>query len=116
MAKRGDRAAPPPAKDEWDLVFADNSSAKGWDELSRHAPGPLRDAWKILRADPREGAPYNRMHQLKAGFKTRAVGGVEYEQWQYEVTGGGRLWYCVDDKRRVLHITYAGTGHPSRTD
>lgn len=115
MPKRGDRAAPPPGKDEWDLVFADNSAAKGWEELARQAPGPLREAWLILCSDPRDGAPRNRMHRLKADFKTRIVGAVSYEQWQYEVTGGGRIWYCIDDLHRMLHITYAGTRHPTRT-
>ena len=37
-------------------------------------------------------------------------------QWQYEVTGGGRIWYLIDDPRRTVWITYAGTGHPKPTD
>ncbi|MGH8901772.1 MAG: hypothetical protein ACRDYA_08825 [Egibacteraceae bacterium] len=98
------------------MVFADNGAAKGWEQLAAQAPGPLREAWLVLRLDPRDGAPRNRMHRLKADFKNRAVAGTSYEQWQYEVTGGGRIWYCIDDARGVLHITYAGTGHPARTD
>ncbi|MGH8929572.1 MAG: hypothetical protein ACRDZO_02750 [Egibacteraceae bacterium] len=116
MPKRGDRAAPPPARDEWDLVFADNGAAKGWEQLAAQAPGPLREAWLILRSDPREGAPRNRMHRLKADLKSRVVAGISYEQWQYEVTGGGRIWYGIDDPRHTLQITHAGTGHPARTD
>ncbi|MGW6196243.1 hypothetical protein ACWF0M_08850 [Kribbella sp. NPDC055110] len=38
------------------------------------------------------------------------------EQWQYEVTGGGRIWYLVDVDQRTVWITYAGTGHPKATD
>jgi len=38
------------------------------------------------------------------------------EQWQYEVTGGGRIWYLVDDATRTVWLTYAGTGHPKATD
>lgn len=56
------------------------------------------------------------MHRLKADFKSRTVGGVEHEQWQHEVTGGGRIWYCIDDDHRILHLTYAVTGHPAHTD
>jgi phosphoglycolate phosphatase-like HAD superfamily hydrolase len=36
--------------------------------------------------------------------------------WQYEVTGGGRIWYLIDDTRRTAWITYAGTGHPKAAD
>jgi hypothetical protein len=38
------------------------------------------------------------------------------EQWQYEVTGAGRIWFCPDDAIRVVFITKASTGHPSETD
>jgi hypothetical protein len=38
------------------------------------------------------------------------------EQWQYEVTGGGRIWYLVDIDKNTVWITYAGTGHPKATD
>jgi hypothetical protein len=37
-------------------------------------------------------------------------------QWQYEVTGGGRVWYLVDDRLRRVYLTYAGTGHPKSTE
>jgi len=115
MPKRGDRAAPPARSGEWDLVFADSATAKGWEHLASQHPGPLRDAWETLRADPRTGAPRNRMHRLKADLKTRVVAGTAYEQWQYEITGGGRIWYCIDDEKQLVHLTYAGTGHPART-
>jgi hypothetical protein len=38
------------------------------------------------------------------------------EQWQFEVTAGGRIWYAIDDRTRTLWITYAGTAHPKLTD
>ena len=38
------------------------------------------------------------------------------EQWQYEVTGAERIWFCPDDSIRVVFITKASTGHPSETD
>jgi hypothetical protein len=116
MPKRGDRAAPPARSDEWELIFADNATAKGWEHLVRQHPGPLREAWNRLRRDPRTGAPPNRMHRLKADLKTRAIGGVAYEQWQYGITGGGRIWYCIDEAKARLYLTCAGTGHPAQTD
>lgn len=44
------------------------------------------------------------------------VGDTPLEQWQYEVTGGGRIWYAIDDDARTLWITRAGAGHPKQTD
>jgi hypothetical protein len=44
------------------------------------------------------------------------VNGEELEQWQYEVTAGGRVWYCVDDDRRTVWMTDAHVGHPKATE
>jgi len=44
-----------------------------------------------------------------------APGGT-LKQWQYEVTGAGRIWYCPDDSLHVVFITKACTGHPGKTD
>ncbi|MFC9068635.1 hypothetical protein [Streptomyces harbinensis] len=33
--KRGDRAAPPPLPDEYDIRFDNGESAKGWESLTR---------------------------------------------------------------------------------
>jgi hypothetical protein len=38
------------------------------------------------------------------------------EQWQYEVTGGGRIWYLIDPGKKTIWIRHAGTGHPKATD
>jgi hypothetical protein len=47
---------------------------------------------------------------------TRSVGGRVLEQVQYEVTGAGRIWYCIDDERRVVYVTLAMLGHPRQTE
>lgn len=44
------------------------------------------------------------------------MGGQVLEQWQYEVTGAGRIWYCIDDERHVLYLTLATLGHPRQTE
>ncbi|MFI6445238.1 hypothetical protein [Kitasatospora sp. NPDC050543] len=46
----------------------------------------------------------------------RSSRGETLERWQYEVTGGGRIWYLPDDAGRTVWITYAGTGHTRATD
>lgn len=39
----------------------------------------------------------------------------QLEQWQIEVTGGGRIWYCLDKDNRKVWVVLAGTGHPRAT-
>jgi hypothetical protein len=77
------------------LTFA----VEGWERLCSQAPGPVLTAWTALRADPRGWS--QRQHPLKADFAARSVGGRVLEQWQYEVTGAGRIWYAIGDERRV---------------
>ena len=35
---------------------------------------------------------------------------------QYEVTGGGRLWYVVDDRNKTVWLTETMPGHPEATE
>ncbi|KJS62967.1 hypothetical protein [Streptomyces rubellomurinus] len=114
--KRGDRAAPPPTGDEYDLRFANSEAAEGWEDLGRQAAGNLRRAFERIRVEPRTVASPDRQHRLKGALGTALFKGQQLERWQYEVTGGGRLWYLIDDANRTAWITYAGTGHPKATD
>lgn len=114
--KRGDRAAPPPIGDEFDLRFANTEAANGWDHLSRHAAGNLRRAFDKIRSTPRATDDPERQHRLKGGLGSTVWKGQALERWQYEVTGSGRIWYLVDETDRIAWITYAGTGHPKATD
>lgn len=114
--KRDDRAAPPPVGEEFDIRFVNNEAARGWEQLARQAPANLRRAFEAIRAGPRSNAHVDRHHRLKGALGTGTWKGAEFERWQYEVTGGGRIWYLVDDAHRTAWVTYAGTGHPKETD
>ena len=116
MTKRGDRVAPPPKADEWELIFGNSDAANGWEELVRQAPGPTRDAFDAISKDPRDTTSLGRQHRLYGGLATVRIGGEELEQWQYEVTAGGRVWYCVDAKRKRVVLTYASTKPPKATE
>ena len=37
-------------------------------------------------------------------------------QWQFEVTGGGRIWYCFDDDKKTIWLTAVHIGHPKATE
>ena len=32
----------------------------------------------------------------------------QMEQWQYEVTGSGRIWYCIDGQKKTVWLTVKG--------
>jgi hypothetical protein len=115
-SKRGDRAAPPPGPDQWDVVLHTSDAAKGWDELCRTAPGNMWEAWVILRERPTRPVNPDRQHRLKGSLAYREVKGRTLEQWQYEVTSGARIWYCPEPNRRIVWVTWAAPGHPHQTD
>ena len=116
MPKRGDRAAPPPRPDEWDVLLHTSEAVAGWQELSRAAPGPTWEAWVILRTRPASPVNPDRQHRLKLALKSRKIKEKTLEQWQYEVTGSARIWYCRDPESKTVYITHAGTRHPKATE
>lgn len=67
-----------------------------------------------MTSDPRSRT--ERQHPLRGALGSREVNGQTMEQWQYEVTAGGRLWYCIDDDRNIVWLTDAMVGHPKATE
>ncbi|APU12889.1 hypothetical protein UA75_04150 [Actinoalloteichus sp. GBA129-24] len=114
--KRGDRAAPPRRPEGWLVRFATSEAAKGWEELCRDAPSNTWEAWVILSERPTNPERPERQHRLRGEFSTRVIRGRVFDQWQYEATSGGRVWYCPDQAQRVVWLTLAGTRHPKITD
>lgn len=113
MPKRKERVAPPPAPGGWDFRFATNDAVKGWEQVCAVAPSNARTAWDKITADPRSHD--QRQHPLKGSLGRREVNGDKLDQWQYEVTGAGRIWYCINDTSRVVWMTDCSTGHPKAT-
>jgi hypothetical protein len=87
---------------------------KGWEQICSAAAANARVAWERITAEPRRVD--TRQHRLRGSLGDRSVNGVEMEQWQYEVTAGGRIWYCIDDDRRMVWMTDASVGHPKATE
>jgi hypothetical protein len=73
-------------------------------------------AWRPLRADPRSGAGHDRQHRLRGDLATHRHNGRDLEQWEYEVTSGGRVRYVIDDGNRTVWLIYASPRHPKDTD
>ena len=114
MPRRRDRVAPPPRPGGWDIRFADNASAKRWEQACREFPSSAWAAWETLTSQPRSRS--NRMHPLRGAYRTVLLNGVEMDQWQYEITGSGRIWYCIDDKKKTVWLTQVTLGHPKATE
>jgi hypothetical protein len=114
--KRGGRVAPPPGQNEYDVVFGSSDAAKGWPDLCAQAPGNALAAWLALRTDPAPVVQTSRQHPLRGALSTGTYQGRQLPQWQFEVTGAGRIWYLVDAERRRVYVTIAGTGHPKVTE
>lgn len=110
---RGDEVRRPTG---WIVRLIDRQAAKGWEALLSQATENLDRAWVAITSAPRCRDEPTRQHPLKFDLSQVEVDGVALEHWQYEVTGGGRIWYAIDDERRTLWITQAGTGHPRATD
>jgi hypothetical protein len=115
-ARRGDRVAPPPLREEYDLRFASNQAAIGWEQLAAQAAANLRRAYDVIRSHPRTKRSPERHHRLKGSLGTAAWKGDLLERWQYEVTGAGRIWYLIDDAHRTVWIVHAGPAHPKATN
>ena len=114
--RRGDRVTVPPPQEQWDVRFGTGDAADGWEELCRHALANTRRCLETLRADPRSGAGHDRQHRLRGDLATHRHNGRDMEQWEYEVTSGGRVRYVIDDGNRTVWLIYASPRHPKDTD
>ncbi len=115
-AKRGDRVTPPARPGGWEARFGTSEAAKGWEHLCQTARSSTWEAWIVLSERPTNPENRARQHRLHGALSTRDVHGQLLDQWQYEVTGAGRIWYCPDPDRRIVWIVHAGPGHPKQTD
>ena len=114
--KRGDRVAPPPGKNDFDIRYYRKEAVDGWQDLCQQAPGATSDAWHQMRTNPAPQPETARHHQLKGKLAFADRNGETLPQWQIEVTGGGRVWYLFDEERRTCWVKVASTGHPKATD
>ncbi len=68
-----------------------------------------------MRSNPRP-AEDKRHTRLRGDLATRSFDGRDLEQWKIEVTGGGRIFYLVDDAKRTVWVVVATQRHPKITE
>lgn len=114
--KRGDRVTVPPPEQEWDVRFGTSEAVRGWEELCRLALANTRRCLELLRVDPQCNANHDRQHRLRGDLATHRHNGRDLEQWEYEVTSGGRVRYVIDSAEHIVWLVYASPRHPKDTD
>jgi hypothetical protein len=114
--KRGDRVTPPGRPGGWEARYANTAAAKGWEELCQAAKSSTWEAFVVLTERPDNPENTSRQHRLRGSLATFEVRGKILDQWQYEVTGSGRIWYCPDPEARIVWVVHASPRHPKATE
>jgi hypothetical protein len=81
--------------------------------MERQFPGNCAEAKARLKIAPTTRSDVQK--RLRGSLGKRTIGGVQLDQWQYDISSGARLWYCVDPDKRIVWLTLAATGHPRAT-
>lgn len=114
---RNDRVAPPALPGGYVVKFLNSDAAEGWENFVRSAPGPLWTAWQVLIKNPTEPENKDRHHKMAGkALSTITIKDRTFDQWSYEVTGAGRIWFCVDEEKRTVWLKKVSFGHPKETD
>lgn len=115
---RHERVAPPAPVNGYWVRFLKNKAKNGWEELVRQEPRLLREFWEFLERDP-SAIPTDHNHYWLSKSPDLAyvlINGEKLKQWQYKITHAGRIWYCVDEAKKTVYITYAHPKHPKETE
>jgi len=70
-----------------------------------------------LGKDPLDrSANPRRVHRLRGTLGTKMISGKVLDQWQFELSSAGRIWYCPDREDRVVWVTRVNLRHPRETE
>jgi len=94
------------------LCYA-TKEALAFSELVKQFPGNCAEATQRLKTAPASRSDAQK--RLRGSLGRRRIGGVDMDQWQYDISSGARLWYCVDPGHRIVWLTLAAMGHPRAT-
>lgn len=113
----GRRAASPTAAGPWTVRPVSARAQKEWEQSRAAEPdlmSALRERLRLCPLDRSENP--NRTHQLKPPLAEKVVGGKKLQQWQHELSGGGRVFYCPDRTDRIVWVTKVDLTHPKEAE
>jgi mRNA-degrading endonuclease RelE of RelBE toxin-antitoxin system len=110
---KGEAVGRPLKKNEFRIVFGSLQAQRGWNNLLAIQRAHLSDAWTQLTIDPLALSPT--IHPLKGKLETVERNGVQHLQRQYELSGGARIWFYVDEEEKVVILVNVHTRHPNQT-
>lgn len=101
----------------WALKAASARAHKEWGEAMAAEPNLMMTERDRLHQRPMDRSRNPRRTGPLAGpLATRRIGKKVLPQWQHELTGAGRIWYCPDKDDRVVWITKVSLAHPKATE
>lgn len=102
---------------QWVVKPASAKVRKEWRAACAAAPELMDAELARLATRPMDRSDNpRRTARLKGPLGTRSIGGKSIPQWQREITGSGRLWYCPDEKAGIVWITKVSLSHPKQTE
>ena len=100
----------------WVVKPASARAHKEWEKAKQKEPGLMaKEKERLVNRPLERGDNPTRTHKLRGPLATRAIDGVKFDQWQHELTSEGRIWYCVDRKKRIIWVTKVSLSHPNET-
>ena len=111
MNRKAAGVARPRKKAEYEIRFATRQAEKGWQDLLATQRNAVVDAWDFLTKTPCAESFTN--HPMKAELATVIRDGTAFTRWQYELTGGARIWFYVEDW--TVQLIDVHTRHPNET-
>ncbi len=111
MSKRDDSVTRPINASEYTIKYATASARKGWSDVCATQRNSAADAWERLTKDPT--SMDGTCHPLKGKLSAVTRDGEEHAQWQYELTGGARIWFYVSG--RSVYLIAIHTHHSNAT-
>jgi hypothetical protein len=100
----------------WTIRPASATAAKEWNAAIAAQPDLMAAERDRLRTRPLERTNPRRTHPLQGKLAAAKVGDIRLPQWQHEITGAGRIWYCPDKTARTIWITRVTFKHPRETE
>lgn len=117
--RRGQKSPRPaaPAPSPWTIRPVSERVRREWEQATAAQPELMAALRERLRLRPldRSDNP-RRTHRLRPPLADKRVGDKTLPQWQRELTGGGRVFYCPDREERVVWVTRVDLAHPRETE